>query len=190
MSLHDAALSGGLTDPAPQSARAFRAILTALSRPGLPVTLDAAQPPDGLSPAAGTVALVLLDRTTPIWLASSHDSQAIRDWLTFHTGAPLVAHDQAAFALGDWGGLAPIDRFAPGTAEYPDRSATLIVDGPRAGAPARLTGPGLPEPLVLDLPDPAQLAANAARFPLGVDLIFTTGTQAIGLPRSSRVEVL
>ena len=130
MSLHDAALNGGFADPAPQAARAFREVLQALARPGQPRELAEAAPPAPLSPAGGTAALVLLDRSTPVHLAGAYDTPALRDWLTFQTGAPIVAPGDAAFAIGDWQAIAPVLDLLPlGDHEYPDRSATVIIDG-------------------------------------------------------------
>lgn len=189
MSLHDAALSGGFADPAPQAARAFREVLQALSRPAQPRDLALAAPPAPLSAAGGTVALVLLDRSTPVHLAGDYDTPALRDWLTFQTGAPLVGPDEAAFAIGDWSALAAIlDRLPLGDQEYPDRSATVIVDGKTAGQPVTLSGPGLESPRAFSLPEPQFFAQNHARFPLGLDFFFTEAGRVTGLPRSTKVE--
>ncbi|AGT09840.1 phosphonate C-P lyase system protein PhnH [Paracoccus aminophilus] len=191
MTLHSSALSGGFADPAPQSARAFREVLQALSRPGQARDIEGAEPPAPLSIAGGTVALVLFDRTTPVLLAGAHDCPALRDWLTFHTGATLTANPaEAAFALGDWESLAPLYAAFPiGTAEYPDRSTTLIVDGVTLGEPVTISGPGLAAPRDFALPEPALFAENARRFPLGLDCFFTQGAQVTGLPRSTTIEV-
>ena len=180
------ALAPGFADPARDAAHAFRAILTAMARPGTTVALSAAGP-EGLSPAAAAVLLTLVDRTTPLHLAPSHDTPALRDWIAFHCGAPLAAAGQAAFALGDWASLQPLDRFAAGTPEYPDRSATLIVDDAAGGQPVTLSGPGIRGTAAASLPDPAAFATNHARFPLGWDAILTRGAQAIAVPRSTEV---
>ncbi|MDE3079771.1 MAG: phosphonate C-P lyase system protein PhnH [Paracoccaceae bacterium] len=184
-------LQGGFTDPAHESARAFRAILNALARPGRIEAVTGAQPPGPLSVAAGVVLLTLADPTTPLWLAPSHDLPALRDWIAFHTGAPLVGPQQAAFALGRWDALQPLDRFAPGTPDYPDRSATLIVDVP-ALEPAthRLTGPGIRDAATLRLPGDEALRLNAGRFPLGLDLFLCAGDRLAGLPRTVKAEAL
>ena len=191
MSLHDSALSGGFTDPAPQSARAFREVLQALSRPGQPREIEGAAPPAPLSQAGGTLALVLCDRTTPVLLAGAYDCDTLRDWLTFHTGAPLTQDPEAAvFALGDWAALQPLlAHFPLGTPEYPDRATTVIVDGATQGQPVTLSGPGLAAPLPFTLPQPAFFAENALQFPLGLDFFFTQSAQVTGLPRSTRIEV-
>jgi alpha-D-ribose 1-methylphosphonate 5-triphosphate synthase subunit PhnH len=87
------------------------------------------------------------------------------------------------------GGVATHRRFAIGTAEYPDRSATLIVEMPELVAEgARLTGPGIETEAHLSLPEIAAFQANRARFPLGFDCFFTCGERVAGLPRSTRVQ--
>lgn len=184
--LHADALSGGLADPATDAARAFRACLTALSRPGTIVGLTGAAPPQPLSTAAGTLLLTLLDGTTPIFLAPSHDNPAIRDWIAFHSGAPIASAEEATFALGSWAALQPVTRFAIGKPDYPDRACTLIVectvlsaDGPR------LSGPGINGHARLSLPETAAFQANRALFPLGFDAFFTAGDRLAGLPRST-----
>jgi alpha-D-ribose 1-methylphosphonate 5-triphosphate synthase subunit PhnH len=182
-------LEGGFADPARHAAHAFRGALQALSRPGRIERLAGAAPPAPSSPAAGALILTLCDGTTPLHLAPSHDTEAMRSWVTFHTGAPLVRAEEAAFALGTWDALQPIARFAIGTAEYPDRSATLIVEMPELVAEgARLTGPGIETEAHLSLPEIAAFQANRARFPLGFDCFFTCGERVAGLPRSTRVQ--
>ena len=182
------ALTGGFDTPALDSARAFRAILDALARPGTIHHLGTAAPPAPLSRAAGTLALTLLDGTTPVHLAPSHDTAALRDWLTFHTGAPLVAAAEASFAFGSWEALQPLDRFAIGTPEYPDRAATLVIDGvPLVPEGAVLSGPGIRDAARLSLPAAAPFIANRALFPLGFDCFLTDGDRIAGLPRSTIV---
>lgn len=183
------ALQGGFAAPSHDSARAFRAVLDALARPGRIARLDGAAPPAPLSPAAGALALVLFDPETPVFLGPGHDTPQVRDWLAFHTGAPLAPAQEAAFALGRWDALRPLDRFRIGEPEYPDRAATLIVemdaltsDGPR------LTGPGIATHTRLSLPEAAAFQANRALFPLGFDAFLTAGDRIAGLPRSTIVE--
>lgn len=187
-----ATLEGGFADPALQGAQAFRAVMQAMAQPGRILVADAARPPAPLSPAAGTVLLTLADATAPVFLAPGHDTQAVRDWLAFHCGAPLAAAGEAVFAVGVWAALAPLDRFAVGTPEYPDRSATLIVEVPwlEIAGGARLTGPGLREHTFLTLPDTAAFQANYDRYPLGFDTILTCSDRLAGLPRSTWVEEL
>ncbi len=184
-------LSGGFVDAPVQSAHAFRAALNALARPGQPQRLAGAVPPAPLSVAGGTLLLTLADGTTPLFLAPSHDTPALRDWITFHCGAPLVEAAEAVFALGSWQALAPVSRFAIGTPDYPDRAATLIVEMDAEAPPnARLTGPGIQHEALATLPEIAAFQANRACFPLGFDCYLTGGDLITGLPRSTRVEAL
>lgn len=182
-------LSGGFTDPARQSAHAFRLCLDVLARPGRIATLDLAQSPAPLSVAAGTVALTLLDHTTPVHLAGGLDCAAVRDWLTFHTNAPVVAAADAVFAFGRFEDLIPLESFAIGTPEYPDRAATLVIEVDILDpVGARLTGPGIRDFGCLSLPDTTPFRANHALFPLGFDAFLTCGARIAGLPRSTIVE--
>lgn len=182
------ALSGGFSNPPEQAARAFRAVLEAVSRPGTIWTVEGAVPPAPLSVAAGTVLLTLADGTTPVHLAGAVDCQPVRDWITFHIGAPLVGAEGAMFAVGRWQDLLPIDRFHQGDPDYPDRAATLIVlMDDLANAGARLTGPGIRDAAHLSLPETAAFQRNAAQFPLGLDFIFTAGDRVAALPRSTKV---
>lgn len=183
------ALLGGFSDAPVQSAHAFRAVLQALSRPGTLHDLTGATPPAPMSVAAGVLLLTLCDGTTPVHLAGAHDCPALRDWITFHSGAPLVAADRAVFAIGAWDALQPVERFAIGQPDYPDRSATLIVELPDLNAKGpSLTGPGIRDAAHLSLPETAAFAANRALFPLGFDCFFTAGPRVAGLPRSTNVE--
>jgi alpha-D-ribose 1-methylphosphonate 5-triphosphate synthase subunit PhnH len=182
-------LTGGFTDPPVEAARAFRAILDAMARPGRIVVLAGAAAPAPASPALAAALLTLADTTTPVHLAGGHDTPGLRDWLRFHTGAPLTDRAEAAFAVGTWDALLPLDGYAPGTAEYPDRSATLMVELPWLAAEGvRLTGPGIQTVAHLSLPDIAAFRDNAARFPLGLDFVFTCGDRLAALPRTTRVE--
>lgn len=181
-------LSGGFTDPARHAAHAFRSVMEAMARPGTVHDISGAQPPAPLSPAAGAVLLTLCDTDTPVYLAGAADCAAVRAWLAFHTGAPLVGPEQCLFALGTWQDLGPLSAYRIGTSEYPDRSATLIVDGTAAEAVGvTLTGPGIKDKAALSLPEIAAFQANHALFPLGLDFILTGGAQIAALPRSTTV---
>lgn len=187
--MNEAALTGGFTDAPVQSSLAFRAILDVLSQPGEIRSLTGAEPPAPLSVAAGVALLTLCDPTTPLYLAGIYDTPDLRDWVTFHTGAPLVAAEAAIFALGAWPALQPLHRFSIGKPDYPDLAATLIVEMPALSQTgARLTGPGIAQHAHLSLPEVAAFQANRALFPLGFDCLFTAGPQIAGLPRSTKVE--
>lgn len=180
-------LEGGFADPAVDAALAFRAALTALSHPGSVQRVAGAAPPSPLSPAGGVLLLALCDHETGIWLAPSVDRPAVRDWLRFHTGAPFAARSEAAFGVGRWEELVPLADFRQGTPDYPDRSATLIIERDDIGERHRLTGPGIENEGRLTVPDPDALRANAAAFPLGLDFFLTADDRLVGLPRTTRI---
>lgn len=185
-----AALAPGFADPARDGARAFRQVLEAMAHPGRIVTLAGVAAPAPCSEAAAIALMVLADSTTPLHLAGAHDCATVRDWVAFHPGAPLCDPGRASFALGRWEALDPLSRYRQGVPDYPDRSATLIVECDELrNDGVRLTGPGIAEAAWLNLPDPAALQANAAQFPLGCDLLLTCGASLAALPRSTRLEV-
>lgn len=181
-------LEGGFSAPPTEAARAFRAVMEAMARPGTIRRITGATPPAPLSPAAGTALLTLCDAETPLHLAGEAGSEAVRAWVAFHTGAPVSAPARCMFALGTWDALAPLSSYPAGTPEYPDRSATLIVEcAELSGTGATLRGPGIRGTARLSLPEVAAFQANHAGFPLGLDFIFTCGDRLAALPRSTGV---
>jgi alpha-D-ribose 1-methylphosphonate 5-triphosphate synthase subunit PhnH len=185
------ALAGGFVEAPVQSAQAFREILEVMARPGMIRRVSGATPPAPLSMAAGTALLVLTDPTTRLHLAGAANCPAVRDWVAFHIGAPLSSAEEADFAVGTWDALQPVSRFRIGQPDYPDRSATLIVECDQLvnHGPA-LTGPGIQTATWLNLPSTTAFRANRGLFPLGFDTLFTAGDQIAGLPRSTRVEAI
>ncbi len=180
-------LEGGFSDGPIDASHAFRAVMTAMARPGDIMQITGARPPAPLSVAAGAVILTLCDPETAIYLAPSHDAPQIRDWITLHTGAPISSVEDAVFAVGAWADLS-VKEFSLGTAEYPDRSATLIVEAPDLiNSGATLGGPGIKDTAKLSLPEVKAFQDNARLFPLGLDFIFTCGDRLAALPRTTRV---
>lgn len=186
----------GFADPARDGARAFRAILDAMARPGRLQTPPApASVPPGLSAAAAAVVLTLVDADAPLWVAPRL-APALGDWLRFWCGtAPEPDPARAAFALGRWPDLAAAGPWAQGTPAFPDRSTTLIVevDALEEGAGATLRGPGVETANRLavsgvDASFWADRAAARASFPLGTDAILTAGARLAALPRTLRAE--
>ncbi|MGB0498553.1 MAG: phosphonate C-P lyase system protein PhnH [Rubricella sp.] len=180
-------LTGGFADAAPDAARAFRACLDAMARPGTIQDVAGPQPPAPLGIAAGIVALTLCDPETGVWLAPSVDTGAVREWLAFHTGARLAGPAHADFHFGTWAEM-PWDTAKIGTPDYPDRSATFVIETPLSDAGATIAGPGIKETASIALPDTAILEANAKRFPLGIDLILTDGARLAAMPRTTRAQ--
>lgn len=185
----------GFDAPVLAAQRVFRVVLAALAEPGrvLPFAPDC-EPPGGLDPAAAAIVLALADADTPLWLDPSLGDAA--DYLRFHTGAPLVAAPgEALFLLARAGNRPPLAALDAGTAEYPDRSATLIlaVGALVEGEGWRLSGPGIAGARRcgadgVDGRFAEEWRANHARFPLGVDIVFAARDRIAGLPRSTRLE--
>lgn len=181
--------AGGFATPAIDAAHAFRAAMQAMARPGTRHDVTGATPPGGISAAAGALLLTLCDPETGIYLAADIDSKPLREWIAFHTGAPIVSAVQADFALGGWSALMPLSQFPIGTSEYPDRSATLIVEiEDLQGEGAILSGPGIQDVTPMVLPEIAGFQGNAALYPQGLDFFFTSGSEVTALPRSTRVQ--
>jgi alpha-D-ribose 1-methylphosphonate 5-triphosphate synthase subunit PhnH len=195
-------LAAGLPDPIHDAQCIFRCALTALSEPGrvleLPVALEATcrQLGGAVGPAALGLMLALADGDTPVWLDGR--AAAVAAFLGFHTGAPAVERPMAArFALiADPNACPKLGAFDSGTVEYPDRSATLIIEVNQLASGGRIdfSGPGIPTRRFLAIDGlPADFVAdwslNHALFPCGVDILLTCGRQVLGLPRSTALEV-
>jgi len=188
----------GFDSPVDDSGRAFRALLNAMAHPGtvFPV-LGPKEHPALLSDAASAVLLTLCDYATPVWLGESLDVAEVRSYLRFHTGAPLTDQPaRAAFAVLDKG-FEPlgVERFSPGTPDYPDRATTVVVEVERFGEGdlARLSGPGIETETTLavtglPLSFWEDMQANNAEFPLGIDVILTVPGELCAIPRSILIE--
>jgi alpha-D-ribose 1-methylphosphonate 5-triphosphate synthase subunit PhnH len=191
-------IGSGFADPVRSAQATFRTILEATSRPGTihAIAADVA-PPAPLSPAIGAIALTLCDHDTPVWLdAALRASQDVAAWLQFHCGAKVVDDPSvASFAFAAEAAKLPsFDCFNLGSADYPDRSTTIVlrVDMFRSGPALMLQGPGIrnrqafrADPLPRDIA--ARLAGNRALFPRGIDLILASTNEVAALPRSVRL---
>ena len=179
----------------------FRSVMDAMARPGTVQRIVAAVgAPAGMMSGTAAIALTLFDHDTPIWLDSlmSKASEVAR-WLKFHTSAPVVADSSIAhFAvIGDASALPDLGRFSFGTNEYPDRSATLIVqvESLTEGPAFELRGPGIDGVAILQAKiTPADLfqrfAINAALFPRGIDVLLVDDDAITAMPRTTRVTAL
>ncbi|MBK5396630.1 phosphonate C-P lyase system protein PhnH [Pseudomonas sp. TH39(2020)] len=186
-------LQPAFTDPVLDAQRSFRAALKALADPGLIQNLHATPSLEGLASATYALCLALLDVDTPLWLAPSFDTPAIRANLAFHCGCPLTPHREAArFALLGAEDLLDLSGFDHGNDRYPDQSCTLLVQLPSldGGAGLAWCGPGIETEHQVSLPLTDGFWREREQrneFPRGLDLFFTTGHDFIGLPRSTRV---
>lgn len=184
----------GFDDYSSRSNDVFRACLSALSRPAMPFELpNVLEAPEPLKPQAAAVFITLADFETTFWLDEKlATAPAVAHFLRFHSGAKQVdTPADADFAIISTANAMPLlSSFKTGTAEFPDRSTTLIVQIESVEAQGwTFAGPGIKDtiqfraaPLPSDFA--RQLLANRAAFPCGVDLIFTTETHVAALPRS------
>ena len=195
----EAATAVGLAEPVLDAQAAFRAALEAISRPGRPVDIPVAADAPGAMPAAmAALALTLVDGDTPVWLDSRLAAVAVPAFLRFHCGCRLADAPAAArFALiAEPAAMPPLDAFAIGRDQFPEESATLIIEAEGLTAdsgPLTLRGPGIRDSVRADIAGLApafwpQWAANVGLFPQGVDVLFTCGTRVLGLPRTTAVE--
>ncbi len=146
---------------------------------------------------SAAIALTLFDQDTPVWLDSKAAATPdISNWIRFHTSAPVIAETSGcSFALiANPAAMPDFDGFALGTAEYPDRSTTVImqVTSVTEGPAYELHGPGIDGVAMLhaniDLPDWLdRLALNATLFPRGIDLILVADDAIVAIPRTTRL---
>jgi alpha-D-ribose 1-methylphosphonate 5-triphosphate synthase subunit PhnH len=187
----------GFGDAVAGSQSMFRIAMDAMARPGRRLAVAAGlRAPAPLDATAAALLLTLCDFETPVWLDPPlNDSTRVAEFVRFHTGARLVADaGEAAYAvIADPQRMPPLMRFAQGTLDYPDRSATVILQVRELRTAGwKLEGPGVRgHALFAASPLPAdfvkQARANRAQFPCGVDMFFTTGDAIAALPRSTRL---
>jgi alpha-D-ribose 1-methylphosphonate 5-triphosphate synthase subunit PhnH len=191
-------LQGGFADATRAAQSTFRIVMEAMARPGSVRQVEAGVGrPSSLMPATAAIALTLFDHDTPVWLdAPLAGASDVSAWLKFHTGAPVVADPAlASFALvSEPDRLPDLQAFALGTAEYPDRSTTLVLQVPSLahGQAYQLRGPGIDGVTSLratiapaDLF--ARLSVNEALFPRGIDVVLVDDRSVVAIPRTTRL---
>ena len=177
----------------PQEARAhdtFTALMNAFSRPGRIREFSSAKPFEGVAEA-------LLDLETPFFTPD----KALEGFC--HTlGARLAPPEKADYLLFpalENGQLKLLEHASIGTLLYPDQSATLVLGATFAGdLKLKLSGPGVQFEEHITLGEVPRafwtLRHQKGSFPLGWDVILleagSSGSRAMGIPRSSKVEVL
>ena len=193
-----AELPPGFADTVLSAQSTFRSVMDAVARPGsVQRIVPVAGTPDTMMRGTAAIALTLFDHDTPLWLdARMAESTDVLKWLKFHTGAPVVQDTSiASFALvSDGGALLPLERFALGTNEYPDRSTTVIIqaDSLDSGRGFELRGPGIDGVATLhasikpfDLFE--RLRVNETLFPRGIDVVLVADDAVVAIPRTTRV---
>ncbi|SJM32518.1 phosphonate C-P lyase system protein PhnH [Mesorhizobium delmotii] len=193
------ALAAGFGDPVFDTQAVFRGLMSAIAYPGRVVLIDRILPtPAPLNVATTALCLSLVDFETPVWLDHSGGSQDVLSHLCFHCGMPVTPDPGAArFALiADAVAMPRLSDFDAGEVEYPDRSATIVIQVPSLtdGQRTSWRGPGIERPTLAaigGLPENfwQDWDLNRETYPLGVDVFFTCGKAIVGLPRTITVEV-
>lgn len=159
----------------------FEALMWALSRPGDVRSL----------PEAGFESI--LETLVDIECTAFADTPALRARIVA-SGAMLA--DRIATADHVFVSTiesAEIAEINCGSALYPDDGATLVAAVPHEGQRLRLTGPGINGLTEVRLALPPGFWAMRellCSYPEGFDCFFVDGASVIGIPRSTKVEVL
>ena len=179
------------------SQQTFRALLQAAAHPGSVVGIEAdhgAPPP--LRRACAAAALALFERDVTVWISGDVPDRA-RAWLRESSGVVLVESPlEANFGLvADGEALPDLERFDAGSADEPERSASLFVqvDALRGGEAVRLRGPGIDGEVVaapcgLDPSFWRFWEANAAHYPRGLDAYLFSDDAVLALMRTTVVQ--
>ncbi|MGJ3507240.1 phosphonate C-P lyase system protein PhnH [Enemella sp. A6] len=171
-------------DPVHDIRRTFRALLDAQCDPGAPQRL-----PEPHSKEASWCAVLatLLDEGAPTAVLSA-DAQ-VSECLT-EVGAPLTELSDAEFVVTDQASAADLAAVPTGTALNPELGATVLIDA-ADGTLCSLGGPGIPEPVIRDVPiNPRVLEVRneaCADYPRGFDLVIVGAGSIWAIPRSTRI---
>ncbi len=164
----------------------FEDLMWALSRPG--------QPREMSGEGFWGLAESLLDRE-----CSFHcENDASLNSMLTATGArstPLAEADYVFAAIDSAEKVKALSSLRIGNLAYPDDAATLFAPARLgSGQQLRLSGPGIRDSIAIDIdgvdPDFWQMRAKAIRYPLGWDLYLVDGKRLLGIPRSTKIEVL
>ena len=155
------------------------------------------QAPTPFSKAQGAIALTLCDHDTAVWLSPRLAASAVKGWMAFHTGRRCRAINGAArFVFFDQADAVPdFCGFAAGSQDYPDRSATLVLELPSLAGGQELVarGPGIKgertiAPQGFRATFCRRWATNRAIFPTRHRSHFDCGTDIMCLPRSVQLQ--
>lgn len=166
-----------------RTSEAFDALMWAMTFPGTP------------RPVEGTLALAesLLDRETTFFA----DDAALAEQLarTGARSAPIARAEYVFASLAAEADVARVAAASAGSALYPDGAATLFAPATLGGGTRlRLSGPGIKGRTEISVggihPSFWDRRARAGRYPMGWDLYLVAGDRVVGIPRSTRVEVI
>jgi len=199
-------IAEGFADIAQTSQKVYRCALNAMSYPGrlFELSHDASTPKDTDQVVSGLL-LALLDSETSLWCSDKERLANACEWLQFHTDCVVLdSPEQADFlwmtSISDFPNLALLKA---GTDEYPDRSATCIIEVPKLSEKSddffTLKGPGIQFEGELHIKGWSNKdhkewlslwTQNHQLFPCGVDVYLSDGQHLLGLPRSTKLSYL
>lgn len=161
----------------------FEALMWSMARPG-----DVRELPEpGLAP----IIEALIDRECVVYADSAPLTRQVAD-----TGAVLgdLATADHLFLDRLDGASEALAAIRCGSALYPDDGATLVAQVAHgSGQRLRFTGPGIDGARDVTIALPAEFWAMRERlctYPEGFDLLLVDGRAVIGIPRSTKIEVL
>lgn len=181
---------------------AFRSIMQALARPGQLQKLDAMKklnPPKPLNAATACIGLTLMSQDSLFHVEEQQFPQG-KEYFSVNTSARFCEISEAAFLyIQGQDSTATIAKAHTGLLEYPETSATVIIDvmamseEPMADALAlNMQGPGVLDektvfikginPEILGM-----IQAKNGEYPLGIDVFMTDKkNQVLGIPRTNQ----
>jgi len=164
----------------------FLALMWAFSYPGRVQTLPAADP-------FALIAEALLDLETSYYTPDA--ALAVRLLPTGARSEPLERAEYIFVPLLANADLESLRNASSGTMAYPDQAATLIIGcvlNTNLGARLHLSGPGIKDAMQISvdaLPVAFwELRERTRRYPLGWDIFLVSGSNIIGIPRSTHIE--
>lgn len=197
-------MASGFADITAQSQAVFRCALDAIARPGTAMRLSPAHlvPPQPIgSRAAASVLLALLDQDCTLWLSPALQAGPAAAWLRFQTGCQITTDCAAADFVwaASFAELPALAGLQQGSAEYPDQSATCVVDvvgwemvAAQQADALCLRGPGIRDAVTLWVDGLGadfvqQHHAMQLHAPCGVDVYCCADNALLGLPRSVHI---
>ncbi|CAN5709368.1 phosphonate C-P lyase system protein PhnH [soil metagenome] len=202
------AATAALLDTIRSDQQTFRTALNALANPGRVDLLATASRSDAPklngNRFTGPFLMALLDHEVTFAVEPGPDAGAFAAFILKRSRASIVSADRADFILADASRLDPQLplELRVGSFDYPDDSATLIVQVPTLDQETAndltisIEGPGIPGRRVVKLSGiSAELLAARdranAHYPLGIDLIVIDQEgRIIGLPRTTQVTIV
>ncbi|MGL1930731.1 MAG: phosphonate C-P lyase system protein PhnH [Desulfotalea sp.] len=187
-------LQPGFDNPVFQSQQIFTKIMLAMARPAEPVMLKkCCEGPGVIHPSTAALGLTLFDHEIKVHLGKG-DLKCM-DWLRFHCGVHIVEQaDLADFIIID-GQTDQKLTMLIGSPEYPDRSATLIIEVEtfNNGTEFIARGPGIKDKTEFSVHGLAEnlekkITENEGLFPQGFDTILVSPDSIICLPRTTKLE--